>query len=246
MNLKYYLKGDMMRLILEFKSVNSCKYSDITKYDVQGFIYSLLKENPIFQDYHDVVGFKFFNFSNIFPVSDFKEGSVKKLIISSPNNKFIYSIRDALKESDNLHISKIDISVESVKVFNPKNLGKFISSTPVVLFKDNSSNKYYSFKQNPDFDFFFNRLKDNAIKKYNAYTGDEFYLNNDLFASFELNREVSVRVKKNNNTFIIIGSLWKSLEVDINKENKKFYKFLLDTGLGEKNSLGFGMLNDVR
>ena len=235
-----------MRLILEFKSLNQGEYSDITKYDIQGFIYSLLKQDSNFKDYHDVVGFKFFNFSNIFPISDFKEGSVKKLIISSPNTQFIYSIRDILKESENLHMSKIDISPESIKVFNPKKLGKFISSTPIVLFEDNRSNQYYSFKNNPDFDFFFNRLKDNAIKKYNAYTGDDFYFNDNLFTSFEFNREVSVRVRKNKNYFVIVGSLWKSLEADINKENKSFYKFLLDTGLGEKNSLGFGMLNDVR
>ena len=123
-----------MRLILEFKSLNQGEYSDITKYDIQGFIYSLLKQDSNFKDYHDVVGFKFFNFSNIFPISDFKEGSVKKLIISSPNTQFIYSIRDILKESENLHMSKIDISPESIKVFNPKKLGKFISSTPIVLF----------------------------------------------------------------------------------------------------------------
>ena len=143
-------------------------------------------------------------------------------------------------------MNKLDIIAESLKIVNPKKVNKFISSTPIVLFEDNSKNQYYSFKQSPDFDFFFNRLKDNAVKKYNAYTGKDFILENSLFSSFEFNKEVSVRVKKNNNTFIIIGSLWKSLEVDVNKENKGFYKFLLDTGLGEKNSLGFGMLNDVR
>lgn len=152
----------------------------------------------------------------------------------------------SLKNKENIHLSKLDIEVETLKIINPKKLGKFISSTPIVLFEDNSKNQYYSFKNNPDFDFFFNRLKDNAVKKYNAYTGNDFVLEDNLFNSFEFNREVSVRVRKNNNTFVIIGSLWRNLEADINKENKGFYKFLLDTGLGEKNSLGFGMLNDVR
>ena len=152
----------------------------------------------------------------------------------------------SLKNKENIHLSKLDIEVESLKIINPKKLGKFISSTPIVLFEDNSKNQYYSFKNNPDFDFFFNRLKDNAVKKYNAYTGNDFVLEDNLFNSFEFNREVSVRVRKNNNTFVIIGSLCRNLEAEINKENKVFYKFLLDTGLGEKNSLGFGMLNDVR
>lgn len=42
---------------------------------------------------------------------------------------------------------------------------------------------------------------------------------------------------KNDNHFIIIGSLWKNLEFNLTDENKDFYKFLLENGLGEKNSL---------
>ena len=138
------------------------------------------------------------------------------------------------------------MSIEDIKVINPKNYDKFISSTPVVLFEDNTKNQYYSFNNNPDFNFFFERLKDNAVKKYNAFTGLDFTLENDLFESFEFGREVSVRVTKDGNTFIVIGSLWKNLEANVNKENRNFYRFLLDVGLGEKNSLGFGMLNDRR
>ncbi|MCQ2963957.1 MAG: hypothetical protein MJ203_00080 [archaeon] len=36
------------------------------------------------------------------------------------------------------------------------------------------------------------------------------------------------------------------MEVNLNSKNRNFYRFLLDVGLGEKNSLGFGMLNDRR
>ena len=54
---------------------------------------------------------------------------------------------------------------------------------------------------------------------------------------------MSIRLQKNNNKFIIIGSLWKNMEFNLNRNNKKFYNFLFDNGLGEKNSLGFGFLN---
>jgi CRISPR-associated endoribonuclease Cas6 len=135
--------------------------------------------------------------------------------------------------------------IKNLKIFNRKNDNRFLSSTPIVLFKNNQSNIYFSFEKHQDFDFFFRRLKENAIKKYNAYYNDNFNMEDDLFDSFEFSREVSVRITKNNNKFIIIGSLWKHLEKKGN-ENKKFYKFLLDTGLGEKNSLGFGMVNNIK
>lgn len=191
-------------------------------------------------------GFKFFSFSNIFPVSDFKKDESKNLIISSPNQNLIRALYSQLNELENFYLNKFNMGIENIKVINPKNYDKFISSTPVVLFEDNTKNQYYSFNNKPDFNFFFERLKDNAVKKYNAFSGLDFTLENDLFESFEFGREVSVRVTKDGNTFIVIGSLWKNLEANINKENRNFYRFLLDVGLGEKNSLGFGMINDRR
>ena len=89
-------------------------------------------------------------------------------------------------------------------------------------------------------------LKENALKKYTAYTQDEINLESDLFDSFEFNREVSMRIIMKNQTFIIIGSLWKVLEKNIAREDRKFYNFLFDCGLGEKNSLGMGFINNRR
>ena len=119
----------------------------------------------------------------------------------------------------------------------------FISATPIVLFESNKDNKYFSFKQSSNFNFFFERLKDNAIKKYNAFYNDDFYLESNLFTNFEFSREVSIRINKEDKQFIIIGSLWKNLEFNLTNKNKKFYRFIFENGLGEKNSLGFGFLN---
>lgn len=229
--------------MIVFEPKEHVKYSDIDKYDIQGFIYSLLKNNSLFNNLHDLQGFKFFNFSNIFPVCDFDKNTLKKLIISSPNADFIRSLYDELNKLSKFRLNKYEMEILKIKVLRDKKVSKFISSTPVVLFENNMENKYYSFKQNSDFDFFFSRLKDNAIKKYNAFYDDDFKLNQDLFTSFEFFREVSVRVKKNGNSFIIIGSLWKYLEFELTNKNKDFYNFLFDNGLGEKNSLGFGFLN---
>lgn len=235
-----------IRLILKFKILDECGYYDVTKYNIQGFIYQLLKNDEEFENYHENKGFKFFNFSNIFPVNDFKKGEFKTLIISSPNQNLIHSLYTQLDKLDTFYLNKYQMRIEEINVINPKHYDKFISSTPIVLFEDNTKNQYYSFKNKPDFNFFFDRLKDNAVKKYNAFTGLDFNLEDELFESFEFNREVAVRVRKNGNTFVVIGSLWKNLEANINNKNRNFYRFLLDVGLGEKNSLGFGMLNDRR
>lgn len=229
--------------MIKFEPKEFVKYNEIDKYTIQGFIYSILKNDDSFKELHDTVGFKFFNFSNIFPVSNFEKNSLKKILISSPNDNLIKVLYDNLINKSTFRLKNYEMELLKVSILKNQVCSKFISATPIVLFEDNKNNRYYSFNQNPNFNFFFDRIKDNAVKKYNAYYGENFSLDSDLFTNFEFAREVSIRVKKDGNGFIIIGSLWKNLEFDLNSHNEKFYNFLFENGLGEKNSLGFGFLN---
>lgn len=231
-----------IRLMIKFEPLVNINYSEIDRYAIQGFIYSILK-NSDFESLHDTLGFKFFNFSNIFPVEDFKKNSLKKLIISSPNEKLIKTIYNNLKSVESFYLKNYKMELLKVSILRYETCSKFISATPIVLFEDNSKNRYFSFKQNADFNFFFDRLKDNALKKYNAFNNSDFSLDSDLFTNFEFSREVSVRLEKKGNRFIVIGTLWKNLEFNLTSKNKDFYNFLFENGLGEKNSLGFGFLN---
>ena len=215
-----------MRLMIKFEPKEFIKYSDIDKYTIQGFIYSLLKNDYSFSNLHDVFGFKFFNFSNIFPISDFEKNSLKKLIISSPNDDMIKFLYKQLKNKTSFKLKNYKMELLKVMILKNKGCSNFMSATPIVLFEDNRNNRYYSFKQNPDSNFFFERLKDNAIKKYNAFYNSDFSLDSELFTNFEFAREVSIRVNKNGNQFIVIGSLWKNLEFDLTSRNKDFYDFL--------------------
>ncbi|GAB4316434.1 MAG: CRISPR-associated endoribonuclease Cas6 [Methanobacteriaceae archaeon] len=232
-----------MRIILKFTSAKQLSYESINKYTIQGFIYSLFKETT-FSNYHDFKGFKFFSFSNIFPVTDFKPKEIKNLIISSPKEGFIRTLFEALKKKEKFYLGRYLMKIINVRIFQPKLTRRFITSTPIVLFENNRENKYYSIKKTNDFSFFMDRIKENALKKYNAYQNSDYFFEGNLFDRFEFDREVAVRIKKADNIFLIIGTLWKNLE-KFNMDNKGFYKFLMDTGIGEKNSLGFGMLNPV-
>lgn len=232
-----------MRLILKFSINSELQHDAINKYTIQGFIYNLL-HNTDFEHYHDLKGFKYFSYSNIFPVSPFKPGEIKNLIISSPWPEFIKTLRDSLQKKSVHRLGKYEIEIKELKIFNVDLTRRFISSTPIVLFKDNENNIYHSLDKTADFSFFMDRIKENALKKYNSYYGDNYYFEGNIFDRFEYGREVAVRIKKADKMFIVIGTLWKNLE-KFNMDNKRFYRFIMDAGLGEKNSLGFGMLNPV-
>lgn len=232
-----------MRLLLKFKPESDFSYDSINRYTIQGFIYSLLQGTG-FSNYHDVNGFKYFSFSNIFPVSPFQNSEIKSLIISSPKQGFIRTIESSLGSKDYFYLGKEHMSLDKVSVFQPKLKRRFITSTPIVLYQENRKNRYYSLKNSNDFSFFLERLKDNALKKYIAYYDLDYYFDGNLFDRFEFDREVAVRVKKADKMFLVIGTLWKNLE-KFNMDDKRFYGFIMDCGLGEKNSLGFGMLNPM-
>lgn len=234
-----------MRLIIKFNPLCNENYFNIGKYDIQGFIYSLLKDSE-FSEYHKLKGFKYFNFSNIFPINDFRLGVEKKIIISSPSSALIKLLYYKLSNMEVFRLNKFFMEITDLTLLNTKASNSFTVATPITLYEDNKMNRYYSFKSNPDFNFFFERLKDNSLKKYNSYYKEDYFFDEDLFDSFEFSKEVSVQMSIHHKKFIIIGSLWKSFEKEIIKDNKKFYNFIFDCGLGEKNSLGFGFLNNRR
>ena len=232
-----------MRLLLKFYNKLNINPFNISRFEIQGFIYSLIKDTR-FNYLHDLKGFKFFCFSNVWVNS--KEYN---LIISSPNQKLIKTIYYKLKTIDILRLGEDSYTLIEVNLINlPKKFNYFKTSTPIVLFHNQIMNNHcYSFKNdNINYAWFFNRLKENAFKKYNAFYDDEYYFEEPLFDSFSFKREVAIPFERYNHKFLLIGSLWDNLTCNINKSNRKFYEFIYESGLGEKNSTGMGFINNVR
>jgi len=209
-------------------------------------IYSLLKNTDL-ASYHDSSKFKFFCFSDIFPLGDFKPKVSKYLLISSPNDYLIDTLTKSLIYTDKVTLKGIEFKLENIKRFTPKVGNRWISGSPIVLYKDNRKNLYYSFERNGDLNFFLERIKENAIKKYNVFFDDKFTIDENVFDRLNFRKEVVVKDFKGGSEFIFIGSVWRLLEkFRINNEHRKFYNFIMECGLGEKNSLGFGFVNPMR
>ena len=235
-----------MRLKLDIISEEDFSYQDINKHMIQGMIYSYLWDTE-YEKMHEEKKFKFFSFSDIFPPTDFKKGEEKNLIISSPNKKFIEVLYQKMKDENYIYFGNKGFMIKKISKFNLPLRRKFITGSPIVLYQDNRENLYFSFERNPDLSFFLERLKNNALKKYNAFYGETMVLEETIFDKIIFGREVVVPLKKGKNKFLIIGTTWKTLEkFKYNRDERKLYRFIMDCGLGEKNSLGFGFLNPVR
>ena len=233
-----------MRVHIKFKPERFLPGHKVNKHTVQGVIYSLL-DGTEFSDLHSRSGFKFFTYSDIFPPGDFYPGKEKNLVISSPNPKFINELYSKAKETEYMYLSDGPMRIVGVKKFSVRPTGKYITGSPVVVQEDNATSTYFSFRRGGNLRFFMDRLKENALKKYNAYYDDELTMDEDLFDFLQFKKEVSIVVKKDDKSFVIIGTMWEVLQKRIPRGYGRFYRFITDCGIGEKNSLGFGFLNVI-
>jgi len=221
---------------------------NINKHAIQGFIYNLLQNTP-YGEKHDEARFKFFTFSDVFLDSRGRPS----LIISSPDREFVETIYYSLRGKEKAYIGKIEVEIVRVRKIKLPLGRSFQTGSPVVLYRNREKNEYFKLHEHRDLLFFLNRLKENGERKYNAFYSDDFILEGPIFDRLipKLRKngklDVYVKVVKNGIPFAVIGSNWELLEKErIKPEERRFYRFIMDAGLGEKNSLGFGFLNPIR
>jgi CRISPR/Cas system endoribonuclease Cas6 (RAMP superfamily) len=107
---------------------------------------------------------------------------------------------------------------------------------------------YFSFKQGGTLGEWLELLRENSLEKYKSFFSEiDLELGGEIFDVLEFRREVSLKLTIKGKPIVFIGTTWKVLGINrrLDKEEKKFYEFLMDCGLGVHNSLGFGFVNLV-
>ena len=140
-------------------------------------------------------------------------------------------------------IGRNDVKVKNVEVENyiPEKELKVVTRSPVTVystyFDENSSKKTIFY--HPDDYKFKELLERNIIKKYIAVFGKEPEEKIEINHVGKFPKKVYVIYKG----FKIVGWL---TAFDIYSENKELLKIAYDTGLGAKNSQGFGLVDVVK
>jgi CRISPR-associated endoribonuclease Cas6 len=267
-----------MRLLLELTSLDSHPYINDYYYSLQGAIYSLLREGGL-QNIHDKKGYKYFCFSNLFPVGNFDPGRAKRLLISSPGEDMIEAIRNACyKRLDNqgglLSVSGIRLKIS--KISKPFRLQfresevRVRTSTPIIMRIPESKYgeygispaveyKYMFWRETLPLEIFIKQLRDNASKKWKDYTastvsevsGSPCGIDTDAgilpeVTYYKFIKSVSKPIVVRQREHLVIGSLWEMGFSLRSSREKDCLEFVLDCGLGERNSLGFGFVNAIR
>jgi len=250
-----------VRLLIKLAAASSFSYDNSYYHKMQGFIYNIIRDTR-YGVLHNKKTYKYFCFSNIFPIGDFHQGDKRNLLISSPDRVFLKIIEEKLlsfsESKTPIKIGEMIFYVEDVTPLEIKikdNLN-LITATPIIVRIPESKYEEYKipirFRKKryaywrPEHQVypFIKQLEDNLVKKYKQFYKKDINIDG-LLEDLKFIKSVSNKVVIDGIERIFIGSIWKFSFGFLNSKKKKLLKFGLDCGFGERNSLGFGFVNQV-
>ena len=198
-----------------------------------GFIDSMLAKDESWLRFHEENKSKLYSFSGLWPIEKngvYKKGKCYVITIRSVDEGFVSYI-GMCNHTD----PKMETLEVSYKQISKKLIEKIYTLTPMVL---KAEDGYWRKQKN--LDDFERLLFENAIKKYNQFTGEkadeDFELYTDIFF---LNRKpISSRYK---NIHLIGDKI--ELRISDNPQAQELAYFITAVGLGENCSRGFGFCN---
>lgn len=249
-----------MRILLKLISSRDFSYDINYQNKAQGFIYNLIKWTD-YDKIHDKSGYKFFCFSNFFPLGNCKYGDKKFFIISSPDKHFIKLLKNKLEdiEKSEINIGEMSFFIDDINIIKTKidENSKLISSTPIVIRIPEKRYEEYSIPEKfrkkryvfwrPEYKIkpFILQLEYNLIKKYKEFYKKDPKIEN-IFQEMIFKKTVVNKIRINNIDRFILGSIWEFRLNFLKQKTKKILEFGIDCGFGERNSFGFGFINKVK
>ncbi len=239
-----------MRLELELgfddKLVLPIHYNNI----VQGFIYNNI-EDEIFRTFlheegfqYEKRSFKLFTFSRILGrfKMDTKNDTITftspvKLIVSSAVDEFIENFANSLIKNDDLFLGRTSVYINNITAYDyQKDCSKGVITmlSPMVIYSTVTlMGKKKTIYHSPSTDIFNKLIYENLKKKYEIIYNDQ--PNEDFLIEPLNDRDIKMNIIKYHD--IVIKGWMGKYRI---KGQPEFIKIAYETGLGSKNSQGFG------
>ncbi len=254
-----------MRLILRLRARGNFTYDVHYHSKLQGLIYRFLMGSG-YGELHDMRGYKFFTFSNPFPVPrDLRvaDGSAMNLIMASPSEDLIrrvYGLLQARYIGSEVHVGDMSFELLGASLASPRLSWRsvLVTSTPVVVRIPESAYDELGVppdERRPGFIYwrprvgigaFLRSVEANLIRKFREFHGWEPRVDprrGILEIARLVKAPVVVRIPTESGSVPVVGSTWKFYFTSMDRARLELLRFALDAGLGERNSMGFGFLN---
>lgn len=257
-----------MRLLLDLRARGDFAYDSRYHSKLQGLIYRFLLGSG-YGELHDLRGYKFFTFSNPFPIprdSRVPDGYPMHLILASPSEDLIrriYGLLLARYVGREIHVGDMSFELTGMRLVRPRvDWGAIIAtSTPVVVRIPEQAYERFGVppeERRPGFIYwrprvgvraFIGAVELNLLRKFQEFHGWTPRLDPAL-GIFEIAKPVRapipVRVPMEGRDVVVVGSTWRFYFTSMDPARRRLLEFALDAGIGERNSMGFGFLNVMR
>lgn len=241
-----------MRLKINLKAKNNFKVPFNYNHIVSSIIYNKIMDLDLAHKLHTSNTFKFFNFSqlNIPKRKIVKDGIISRngvinFYLSSPNDLLIKNIVNGFV--DNLEIkfqneTLLVEKIEALRIPDFKERSEFITLSPINI-RDTQEidGKLKRVDLSPS-DKFFKGIETNLIKKYCKFNDLETTAKEiNVYSEMANVKRKRITIPKGPNT-----TYHRAYMMDLILEGDfDLIKFAYDVGLGEKNSMGFGMIKYI-
>lgn len=238
-----------MRLEIILKGKNNFKVPFNYNHILSAIIYNKIADLNFANELHSSKSFKFFTFSQIYIPKRriVKDGIIAKdgvisFYISSPNDFLIKSLVDGFLEDLEISFQNQKLTIQKIEALKTPEFSsksEFKTLAPIIVRTKKEINSELKIWDLAPSDKFFKSLENNLIKKYikfNNLTKTDKKINIYSDMNFVKRKRISIN-KGNATTHHRAYMMDLILEGDLN-----LIEFAYDVGIGEKNSMGFGMI----
>ncbi|ABQ86375.1 MULTISPECIES: CRISPR-associated endoribonuclease Cas6 [Methanobrevibacter] len=238
-----------MRLEIILKGKNNFKVPFNYNHILSAIIYNKIADLNFANELHSSKSFKFFTFSQIYIPKRriVKDGIIAKdgvisFYISSPNDFLIKSLVDGFLEDLEISFQNQKLTIQKIEALKTPEFSsksEFKTLAPIIVRTKKEINGELKIWDLAPSDKFFKSLENNLIKKYikfNNLTKTDKKINIYSDMNFVKRKRISIN-KGNATTHHRAYMMDLILEGDLD-----LIEFAYDVGIGEKNSMGFGMI----
>lgn len=238
-----------MRLEIILKGKNNFKVPFNYNHILSAIIYNKIADLNFANELHSSKSFKFFTFSQIYIPKRriVKDGIIAKdgvisFYISSPNDFLIKSLVDGFLEDSEISFQNQKLTIQKIEALKTPEFSsksEFKTLAPIIVRTKKEIDGELKIWDLAPSDKFFKSLENNLIKKYikfNNLTKTDKKINIYSDMNFVKRKRISIN-KGNATTHHRAYMMDLILEGDLD-----LIEFAYDVGIGEKNSMGFGMV----
>jgi CRISPR-associated endoribonuclease Cas6 len=251
-----------MRVLARLQARADAAYDNAYHHKLRGRLWDALKGTE-HEESHDENRPKAFTYSNPFPPGDMEEGDERTLLVSSPYEDLLAHVAADLKDDPELNIGEMPFTVDGISALSPDvgepGTGGTLSTGTGVLVRippwrfdeygiDTGHDEAEFWRPEHTMEPFRNQIEANLDKKHDLFCRDYLpgpsEVDNELFEGYELLKTFAIPVTPTTGereTWVL--SKWRFDYTVRDDNHRRHLNLLLDVGIGERNSLGFGFVN---